>query len=78
MAEFIARRRKVNKPNRTRIKKGDVIFYVVLIAIPLIQIAIFYFGVNFQSFFMAFQKKVGGEYVFDIMPNINRFQNDLS
>lgn len=78
MAEFIARRRKVNKPNRTRIKKGDVIFYAVLIAIPLIQIAIFYFGVNFQSFFMAFQKKVGGEYVFDIMPNINRFQNDIS
>ena len=71
-------RRKINRRSRTTIKKGDLLFYCVLLAIPLIQIAIFYFGVNFQSFMMAFQKRVGGEFIFDISSNISRFTNDIS
>lgn len=70
--------RKVNKVNRTSIKKGDLIFYCLLLLIPLIQIGIFYFGVNFQSFFMAFQKKVDGKFVFDISSNWNMFKNDIT
>jgi ABC-type sugar transport system permease subunit len=35
---------------------GELIFYSALIALPLLQIAIFYFYVNFNSFLMAFQK----------------------
>ena len=71
-------KRKINRRNRTTIKKGDLIFYCALLAIPLLQIAIFYFGVNFQSFMMAFQKRVNGEFIFDISSNINRFANDIS
>ena len=70
--------RKVNKVNRTSVKKGDLIFYCLLLLIPLIQIGIFYFGVNFQSFFMAFQKKVDGKFVFDISSNWNMFKNDIT
>ena len=70
--------RKVNRKNRSTIKKGDLIFYCLLLLIPLIQIGVFYFGVNFQSFFMAFQKKVDGKYVFDISSNWSMFKNDIS
>ena len=39
---------------RHRRNKKDIIFYSVLIFLPLVQIAIFYFGVNFQSILMHF------------------------
>ena len=71
-------KRKINRRNKTTIKKGDLLFYCCLLAIPLIQIAIFYFGVNFQSFLLAFQKKSGGTFVFDISSNLKRFSNDIS
>ena len=71
-------KRRVNKSNRTIIRKGDLIFYCCLLIIPVIQIAIFYFGVNFQSFFMAFQKRSGGQFVFDISSNIEKFKIDIS
>ena len=70
--------RKVNRKNRSTIKKGDLIFYCLLLLIPLIQIGVFYFGVNFQSFFMAFQKKVDGKFVFDISSNLSMFKNEIS
>ena len=71
-------KRKINRRNRTTVKKGDLLFYCALLAIPLIQIAVFYFGVNFQSFMLAFQKKSGGVFVFDITENLRRFANDIS
>lgn len=37
-------------------RKKDLIFYVVMLAIPMLQFAIFYLGVNFNSILMAFQK----------------------
>ncbi|MBO6280530.1 MAG: sugar ABC transporter permease [Bacilli bacterium] len=70
--------RKINRKNRTPLRKGDVIFYVALIALPLVQIAIFYFGVNFQSILMAFQKSVDGVFIFDIGPNWNKFVADIN
>lgn len=73
-----AEKRKINRTNKTIFRKGDFIFYCVLLVIPLIQILVFYFGVNFQSFFMAFQKRVGGQFVFDIGPNIEHFKSDIS
>lgn len=36
--------------------KGELIFYIALIAIPLLQVAIFYFVVNFNSVLMAFKQ----------------------
>ncbi|MBQ7995778.1 MAG: sugar ABC transporter permease [Bacilli bacterium] len=70
-------KRKINRMNRTPLKKGDVIFYIVLLIIPLLQIGVFYFGVNFQSILMAFQKSVDGVFIFDIMPNWNKFMADI-
>ena len=70
--------RKTNKPNRTPLKKGDVIFYCCLLIIPLTQLAIFYFGVNFQSFLLAFQTPdEKGNFVFDISKNWNTFVHDI-
>ena len=37
-------------------RKQDLIFYVVMLAIPMLQFAIFYIGVNFNSFLLMFQK----------------------
>ena len=37
-------------------RKKDLIFYVVMLALPLLQFAIFYIGVNFNSLLMAFQR----------------------
>ena len=53
--------------------KDDKIFYWVLLALPLLQIAVFYFGVNFQSILMAFQRKQGENYIFDPAKNWNQF-----
>ena len=70
--------RKTNKnvPADLRVRnrdKRDKIFYWVLLALPLLQIAVFYFGVNFQSILMAFQRKQGENYVFDPGKNWNQF-----
>lgn len=35
---------------------GNLIFYVLMIAFPVLQFSIFYIGVNFRSFLYAFQK----------------------
>ena len=69
--------RKVNKPNRSPLRKGDLLFYSLLLIIPLVQIGIFYFGVNFQSFFLAFQTKTEAGFVFDVSKNWNAFVSDL-
>ena len=37
-------------------KRADLIFCLLLLAIPMIQFAIFYIGVNINSFVMVFQK----------------------
>lgn len=53
--------------------RDDKIFYWALLALPLLQIAIFYFGVNFQSILMAFQRKQGENYIWDPQKNWNMF-----
>ena len=45
-----ATRRKKSKS-----AKGELIFYSLLLILPLTQILVFYFGVNFQSILMVFQ-----------------------
>lgn len=37
-------------------RKKDLIFYIVMLSVPMLQFAIFYLGVNFNSILMAFQK----------------------
>ena len=70
--------RKTNRnvPADLRVRnrdKGDKVFYWLLLALPMLQIAVFYFGVNFQSILMAFQRKQGDNYVFDPGKNWNQF-----
>lgn len=70
--------KKINRVGKTPLKKGDVIFYTLLLIIPLSQIVIFYFGVNLQSFLLAFQTRdVDGNLVFDASKNWNRFVSDI-
>lgn len=53
-------------------RKKDLIFYVVMLALPMLQFAIFYLGVNFNSILMAFQKydDTAKEFVFLDFSNI--------
>lgn len=40
---------------KPKMKKEQLIFYIVMIALPVLQILIFYFGVNFNSILLAFK-----------------------
>ena len=40
--------------------KGELIFYSLLVALPILQILIFYFYVNFNSVMLAFKEYDGG------------------
>lgn len=65
--------------NKKRRDKRDLLFYCALIILPLVQLCIFYFGVNFQTICMAFQKYDASKGVFrwDFHTNINRFLTDV-
>ena len=73
--------RNVNSSNSFARNKGDILFYCLVLLIPLVQIAIFYFGVNSQSIVMAFQRyeTVGTSYrfVWDPSSNIERFKLEI-
>ena len=56
---------KIKKKSKGDI--GELIFYISIIALPLLQVLIFYFVVNFNSILMAFQKyKVTRGFYFDL------------
>ncbi len=61
---------------------GELIFYISIIALPLLQVLIFYFYVNFNSVLMAFQKynTVKGFYFdkSDIGVNFSKFWFNLT
>lgn len=61
---------------------GELIFYISIIALPLLQVLIFYFYVNFNSVLMAFQKynTVKGFYFdkSDIWVNFSKFWFNLT
>ena len=46
----------VLKVNKTKTAKGKILFYACIVAFPLLQFAIFYIGVNLNSFILAFQQ----------------------
>ena len=71
--------RNVNSASSFSKNKGDILFYCLILIIPLTQIAIFYFGVNFQSIMMAFQRYVTTEdkFYWDPMVNFNQFRADI-
>ena len=59
--------------------KGDLLFYGLLLALPLAQILVFYFGVNFQSILMAFQRydAFSDTFIWDVQNNWSRFKLDV-
>ncbi|MBQ8429009.1 MAG: sugar ABC transporter permease [Clostridia bacterium] len=60
-------------------RKKDLIFYVVMLSLPLLQFSIFYLGVNFNSILMAFQKfdDTAKEFVFLDFSNIFKNFTDV-
>lgn len=62
-----------------KLKKKDKIFYVLMLAYPVLQFLIFYVGVNFNSFLLTFQKidtRLGTvSYTFE---NFEKVWNDLT
>lgn len=46
---------RYRKANKKKVDKRDLIFYICLIALPLIQFAIFYVGVNFNVILLSFK-----------------------
>ena len=68
-------KKKKTKMNRNKIT--DMIFYICLIAFPLIQFSIFYIGVNGNSFLMAFQDYSGDTPKFIGFDNFTRLFHDL-
>ncbi len=61
-------------------KRNDRIFYAVMVAIPIIQILIFYFGVNVKSIIMAFTEYnvKTGESSVNVFGNFAKFFDELS
>lgn len=71
--------RNVNTTNSFVKNKGDILFYCLVLLIPLAQICIFYFGVNFQNILMSFQSYSTKQNLFywDPNTNISRFLSDI-
>ena len=71
--------RNVNSSNSFAKNKGDILFYCLVLLIPITQICIFYFGVNFQSILMSFQSYSTTKNVFywDFSANVNTFLDEI-
>lgn len=67
--------RNVNSSKSFARSKGDILFYCILLIIPLAQIAVFYFGVNSQSIMMAFQtySESQNDWAWDASANFKEF-----
>ena len=70
--------RNVNNSRGFAASKGDILFYVLVLIIPIAQICIFYFGVNFRNILMAFQRQdiTQNKFYFDTY-NFKRFALDV-
>lgn len=71
--------RNVNSSKSFAKNKGDILFYCLLLIIPLAQIGIFYFGVNFQSITMAFQtySTTTNTFTWDVSTNFKEFAMEV-
>ena len=72
---------EVTKLKRKRVRDvGDLIFYICLVAFPLLQVAIFSVYVNLNSFAMSFQTydSLSGKFTWDFGVNFTRFWHELT
>ena len=70
--------KNIKKRKKLKRRTKRLIFYTLLIILPLIQFCIFYIGVNFSSIMLAF-KKFSAEtnrYVFAGFTNFVKIYND--
>lgn len=69
-----------NGLRRRRRDRADVMFYTLLMILPVCQLLIFYFGVNFQSICMAFQRydAKNNQFIWDISQNLENFKRDIT
>ena len=60
--------------------RGELIFYCCLVALPLLQVVIFYFYVNFNSILMAFKSydRLSDTFYWDFGANFSRFWSELT
>lgn len=58
----------------------DLLFYILLLAFPLAQFCIFYIGVNFNSFLLAFQtyNTQTSTFQWDVGANFSLFWTELT
>ena len=58
---------------------GDLIFYICLIALPILQLLIFYVYVNFNSILMSFQKydTLAHKFTWDLAGNLAQLKLDM-
>ena len=75
----IARKKKKVKTISSQ-KKHALIFYVIMLAFPVLQFSVFYVGVNFNSVLMSFQSfdVASGAYKMDWLVNIEKVARELS
>lgn len=73
LTDGIKKKKRVNK---------DVFFYSALLILPLLQICVFYFGVNFQSIMMAFQHyratPTPGSFEWGMGSTLERFKQEIN
>lgn len=60
--------------------RADIVFYTLLIILPIAQLLVFYFGVNFQSICMAFQRYdvKNNKFIWDVNRNLTLFKIDVA
>lgn len=60
--------------------RADRVFYTLLIILPVVQLLIFYFGVNIQSVLMAFQSysTKSGQFEWGMESTLIQFKQDIS
>ena len=72
----------LQQKSKTKGDKAELIFYISLIAFPLIQVLIFYFVVNFNSILLAFKDYDGDGGVYfnkqNLFVNFKRFWDELT
>lgn len=79
VAAYAKRSHKKTK-NMDRAKRADLIFYIAIIALPIVQACIFYIGVNFNSFLLGFQEYnvETFKYEFKGLVNFKRIWDDIT
>ena len=75
----MGKQRVIKKPKKMRLRGRKLWFYICIVALPLLQFAIFYVGVNINSFILAFRSYdyASGQYLFAGLSNFGKVFHDM-